>query len=55
MQYMVPVILGMLKGKEDCVPQFVWSAQEYERAELGDGATIEGAKPLEAVYRRWPC
>jgi hypothetical protein len=55
MQDMVTVILGMLKGKEDCVPQFVWSAQECERVELEDGATIEGAKSLEAVYRRWPC
>jgi hypothetical protein len=55
MQDMVTVILAMLKEKEDCVPQFVWSAQECERTELGDGATIEGAKPVEAMYKRWPC
>jgi hypothetical protein len=55
MQEMVPIMLGRLKGKEKCVPCFVWSAQECVLVGMGDGTTIEGEKPLESVYRRWPC
>jgi hypothetical protein len=33
----------------------VWSAQECVLVGMGDGTTIEGEKPLESVYRRWPC
>jgi hypothetical protein len=54
MQEMVPVMLGRLKG-EECVLCFVWSAQECVPIGMGDGTTIEGGKPLESVYRRWPC
>jgi hypothetical protein len=54
MEDVVPVVLGRLKGKDDCIPCFVWSAQECESVQLGDGATMEGGKPLDAVYRRWP-
>jgi hypothetical protein len=49
---MVPVVLGRLKGKEDFVPYFVWSAQECEPVLLGDGATMGGEKPLQAVYSK---
>jgi hypothetical protein len=49
MQDMAPVVLDRLKGKEDCVPYFVWSAQECEPVLLEDGATMEGEKPLQAV------
>jgi hypothetical protein len=52
MQDVVPVVLGRLKGKDDCIPCFVWSAQECKPVQLGDGATMEGGKPLDAVYRR---
>jgi hypothetical protein len=55
MQEMVLVMLGRLKGKEECVPCFVWSAQECVPVGMGDGTTIKGGKPLESVYRRWPC
>jgi hypothetical protein len=55
MQDVVPVVLGRLKGKDDCIPCFVWSTQECEPVQLGDGSAMEGGKPLDAVYRRWPC
>jgi hypothetical protein len=48
MQEMVPVMLGRLKGKEECVPCFVWSTQECVPVGMGDGTTIEGGSHWRA-------
>jgi hypothetical protein len=57
-QYMVDVVsimLGRVKGKHSCVPCFIWSAQDYEPVDSGEGGQIDGGKPLDRVYSRWPC
>jgi hypothetical protein len=52
---MVMVMLSRIKGQHSCVPYFMWSAQDCEPVDNGEGGQSDGGKPLGRLYSRWPC
>jgi hypothetical protein len=54
-QEIVPAMLAGMQGEAQQAPLFVWSSIECEAVDFQEGSPVAWGKPLEKVFKNWPC